>query len=313
MNADVLNSLHRERAGFSLVELIVVIAITGVIAAIIGVFILRPVQGYNALVRRAELVDEAESALRRMQRDIRAALPNSVRIRTPGGNVGDATCPTNNAVCVIEILHAVDGGRYRAGPVGDQLLFDGADTAFDVIGTLVNASAITPASNWLVVNNQTATGAQFNAYNCPAVGSTHNCVRMTAAGTTLGSTPPHIAMANAFSPTSPSLASPRQRFFVVDMPITYLCNTTTGTLDRYDGYTITVNHASIDTAAELAAVGGVARRVADLISGCRFTYLSGTSARAGLVTLELTIRDPNVNGQAEQVRMLHQVHVYNVP
>ncbi|HLF23179.1 MAG TPA: type II secretion system protein [Burkholderiales bacterium] len=301
------------RNGFSLVELVIVITITGVIAATVGIFILRPVQGYEAQVRRAELVDQGESALRRMQRDIRAALPNSVRIRTPGGNVGDASCPANNNVCVIEILHTVDGSRYRANPPGDQLQFNGTDTEFDVVGSMLNVAAVNPSTNWLVINNQTTVGADFNAYNCPAAGSSHNCVRMTATNTNLTATPPHIALANAFAPTLPLLASARQRFFVVDTPVTYLCDINAGALDRYDSYSINSDHTLRDQPGELAGAGATARRIADLVTSCRFSYTPGTNQRAGIVTLDLTITDPDVNGQAEQVRLLHQVHVYNAP
>jgi len=301
------------RNGFSLVELVIVITITGVIAATVGIFILRPVQGYEAQVRRAELVDQAESALRRMQRDIRAALPNSARIRTPSGNVDDASCPANNTVCVIEILHTVDGSRYRANPPGDRLQFNGTDTEFDVIGDLLNVVSVNPANNWLVINNQTSVGADFNAYNCPAAGSSHNCVRMTATNTNLTGSPPHIALANAFAPTLPPLASERQRFFIVDTPVTYLCDIGAGTLDRYDGYSIALDHTLRDQPGELAGAGATARRIADLVTSCRFSYTPGTNQRAGIVTIDLTITDPNVNGQAEQVRLLHQVHVYNAP
>ncbi len=302
--------LYRSLAGFTLVEIIVVIVISGIIAAVLGVFLVRPIQGYNAQVRRAELVDEAESALRRMQRDIRASLPNSLRIRTNGATTGDATCPNGaDTVCVVEILHVLDGARYRAGPVGNQLLFDGSDTAFDVIGTFQNATAIDPTLNpWVVINNQTAstTATQFNAYNCPALvpNASHNCVRMANTSTPQAA-PPHIDLGAAFSPTTPSLASPRQRLFIVDTPVTYRCDTTAGRLDRYQNYTITL--------AQPVTPASAAARVADLVTRCRFTYAAGTTARSGLVTLELTLTDPNVNGQQEQIRLLHQVHIYNVP
>ena len=302
-------------AGFTLIELIVVIAISGVIAAILGTFLVRPIQGYEAQARRAGLVDQAESALRRMQRDIRAALPNSVRIRTPGGNVGDANCPADNNACVIEILHAVAGGRYCAnprcveppGPAGDTLRFNGTDTTFDVMGPMDNAAAVTAGGDWLVINNQAATGNFFNAYNCPAAGSSHNCVRLN------GLALPTVTLGAAFAPTTPSLASPQQRFFVVDMPISYVCDTAARTLTRFEGHTITANHASVDTAAELTAAGAAQGRAADLVAGCRFTYQPGTSERAGLVTLDLMLEEPDVNGQAERVRLMHQVHVYNAP
>ena len=307
------HSPRRRAYGFSLVELVVVIAITGVIAATVGIFILRPVQGYNAQVRRAELVDAAESALRRMQRDIRASLPNSVRIRTNGATTGDATCPNGgDTVCVIEMLHAVDGARYRAGPPGAEtqiLRFDGTDIEFDAVSSFQNGGVIDLANNpWVVVNNQTASPAvtEFNAYNCPAAlaGASHNCVRMAAASTPL-TDPPHIVLGAAFTPVAPSLASQRQRFFVVDMPVTYRCDTTTGRLERYQAYAIALAHP--------VTPAGVPARVADLVTRCRFTYTAGTTARSGLLTLELTLTDPNVNGQQEQIRLLHQVHVYNVP
>jgi MSHA biogenesis protein MshO len=301
----------RPFAGFSLVELVIVIAITGIIAAVAGIFVLRPIQGYNAQVRRADLVDTAESALRRMQRDIRAALPNSVRILTNGGTVGNATCPNGaDTICAIEILHTADGARYRASPPGDPLLFNNADTQFDIIGTLQNAGSSIGAANWVVVNNQTVTGTHFNAYNCPNAGASHNCVRLTPAP---ASTPTHMVLAAAFStivaPPTPPLASERQRFYIVDTPVTFRCDPGAGTLTRFQGYTI----ALAQPVAPANFVGGTNARIANLITGCRFTYTAGMSQRAGVVTLELTVTDPNVNGQPESVRLLHQVHVYNVP
>lgn len=296
----------RRRAGFTLVELIVVIVITGVIAATVGIFLLRPVQSYNSIVRRAELVDEAEAALRRMQRDIRAALPNSLRIRTNGATTGNVVCPNGgDTICVIEILHVVDGGRYRAGPTAgasgscNLLEFGVNERSFDVIGALQNASSIN-AANWLVINNQTTNGSSYNAYfgdNRAQLSLTDATDPCANASTT------HVDLVTKnFAAT---LASPRQRFFIVDTPVTYRCDTTTGRIDRYEGYAI--------AAAQPVTPAGAAARVADLVTRCRFTYQSGVSARAGVLTLDLTITDPNVNGQAEQVRLMHQVHVYNVP
>jgi len=182
------------------------------------------------------------------------------------------------------------------------------DIEFDAVSPFQNGGAITPATNWVVVNNQTASPAvtEFNAYNCPAApaGASHNCVRMAAASTPLA-TPPHIVLGAAFAPVTPALASQRQRFFVVDTPVTYRCNTANGQLDRYQAYPI--------APAQPVTPAGTPALVANLVTRCRFTYTAGTTARSGLVTLELTLTDPNVNGQQEQIRLLHQVHVYNVP
>ena len=70
----------RHAAGFTLIEAVMVIAITGAIAAVAGRFIVQPVQGYLATTARANLADTADNALRTMARDLRSALANSVRV-----------------------------------------------------------------------------------------------------------------------------------------------------------------------------------------------------------------------------------------
>lgn len=299
------HSNHFVPLGFTLVEMVVVIAITGVIAGMIGIFILRPVQSYDAQVRRAELVDAAESALRRMQRDIRRALPNSVRIRDSAGNVGNADCTVAGGVCVLELLYTVDGGRYRANPPPgapvNRFQFGINETDFDVLGSLQNFAAVNPATDWLVVNNQTTIGTQFNAYFGDNRGLLSNAA----------TTATHINLAGKnFAAT---LASPRQRFYIVNTPVTFLCDTNAAVraLTRYSNYPIVVDHTTIDTPGELNAQPGVQpARAAELVSACAFTYQPGSSSRSGLVTIALTLSDPQTS---EQVRLLHQVHVDNVP
>src|SRR5690349_19041624 len=77
----------RHQGGVTLIEMIVVILITGIIGSMVVVFMRRPVDGYLDTARRAELSDIADTALRRISRDLRRALPNSVRVTS----VGNAT------------------------------------------------------------------------------------------------------------------------------------------------------------------------------------------------------------------------------
>jgi prepilin-type N-terminal cleavage/methylation domain-containing protein len=65
--------------GFTLVELIMVIVIMGVIGGMVSVFMKSPIDAYVDSARRAALTDVADTAVRRMARDIRKALPNSLR------------------------------------------------------------------------------------------------------------------------------------------------------------------------------------------------------------------------------------------
>lgn len=87
------------QCGFTLVELIMVIALAGIVAVMISTVMSRPLQGFVDQSRRAELTDLAASALNRMARDIRLAVPNSVVVAN--GNE-------------LRLLHIAAAGRYRA-------------------------------------------------------------------------------------------------------------------------------------------------------------------------------------------------------
>jgi MSHA biogenesis protein MshO len=135
--------------GFTIVELVIVIVVTGIIAASLTVFFRPAMDSYLSSRARADLSDQAETALRRMVRDVRAAVPNS--IRTPGSQ------------CV-ELIPTSTGGRYRSGPdtlndaspcaaatCAAALDTSQATTVFDVLSPL---SATPAVGDWVVVGNQ---------------------------------------------------------------------------------------------------------------------------------------------------------------
>src|SRR5688572_6517746 len=90
----------RRLSRLTLIELAIVIALVGILAAII-VQLVQPVRSYIDSSRRAALSDTADTALRRIGRDVRLALPNSVRVATDG------------TTHYLEFLLVRTGGRYR--------------------------------------------------------------------------------------------------------------------------------------------------------------------------------------------------------
>ena len=293
-------------AGFTLVEMIIVIVISGIIGGILVSVIVGGVKSYDDQTRRAALVDSAEGALRRMQRDIRRAVPNSVRIACGGG--------------CIEILHTRDGGRYRANqPLGDALDFTANTDSFDVLGQLTNIGGpLTGADSTACING---TAWCLVIYNLgvpatpPASGNSGNAYHGAS-----NSFDGVVATISAISATSVSFnnsnlanwnfafTSPAQRFYIVDTPVTYLCNTTARTLTRYSDYAITAVQPTNPSAAPLNTA--TAARMADHVTNCKFTYDPGSIERSGLVTIDLTVSDPSTS---ELLRLLHQVHVDNIP
>ena len=111
--------LRRASSGFTLVELIMVIVIMGIVGGMVAVFMKSPIDAYFASSRRAGLTDLADTAVRRIARDMRKALPNSVH------------APTNQCV---EFIPTKTGARYRAQGTG-SLNFGSAVTSFNMLGS----------------------------------------------------------------------------------------------------------------------------------------------------------------------------------
>jgi MSHA biogenesis protein MshO len=180
----------------------------------------------------------------------------------------------------------VDGGRYRRyqdSGVGDVLDFTVADTGFDVLGDL---HFVPTSGQNLIVYNISPSGVSGNAY-----AATADNMAVIGAGSTLN----HVNLTQ----TAPfANASPYQRFFVVDQPVTYACEG--GVLNRYAGYAL--------SAIQATPPAGSAALVTRSISSCQFSYDPGASQRAGLVTLELFLSEAG-----ETITLLHQVHVVNAP
>lgn len=263
--------MRARQQGFTLIELVTVVVVVGILATMSTGIITLPVKSYLDQQRRTTLVDNAESALRLMQRDIRGAVPNSIRV-TGGGTV-------------IELLHTSDGGRYRAQPAsdgsGNVLDFTTTDISFDVIGSLRTI----PQGDVVIYNLGQTNADAYAGNNRAALGNTSTA-----------------SLINLAAPKRFPLQSPQQRFFIVDTPITYRCNLSSGELLRYDGYSITAVQANppADVAGQLQV---------NHVSACSFAYTSATAHRAGLVTLQINLTD----SAGESIRLIHQVHVDNAP
>jgi MSHA biogenesis protein MshO len=269
----------RKSGGFTLVEMVVVIAILGIVSAMVAVFIKRPVESYVDSARRAELSDIADTALRRMMRDLRLALPNSIRVTSVG------------SVTYLEFLLTSGGGRYRAEltgtGTGDVLDFSAADASFDVLGPVPTLDA----GDSIVIYNLGTGFAGADAY----AAANNNRAVYSSGGSTIT-----LAPAKLFP-----LASPGNRFHVVKHAVTYACNPTAGVneIRRYWNY-------GIPAAQQTPPVGGSSAQLARNVGACSITYVQGAvGGRNGVVSLALQL----TGAGGESVNLFHQTHVSNIP
>lgn len=276
----------------TLIELVITIAVGSVVVGFMALFIVGPMNAYSAQTRRADLVDEADAALRFMARDLRSALPNSVRVAT------------NGSVTALELLATADGARYQdGGPLANPALeldFTQADGAF---ATTVPFTQLTlpwsSSRHYLSIYNIGVSGA--NAYDMTNV--------ITPAGTTISVASGTTANQNLVTLDPPfkfAWGSPGRRIYLVSGPVTYLCDTGAGTLKRYSGYAI--SSAQPVAAATLVAAGATVGGIANDVAVCEFSYAAGTAQRNALATLTLQL-----TRSSETVGLLHQVQLVNTP
>jgi MSHA biogenesis protein MshO len=305
--------------GFSLIELVITIVVLGIIAVTAGAFLLPAFNAHRDLERRAALVEAAESAIRRMSRDIRISVPNSVRV-TNALAVGSGFA--------IELIPTGDGVRYCSvgtADCSDTLDIGNLETVFDALGCYRNAAFIAAsgtATYRLVVGN---TGSEvYTATGTPAV--------ISPVGTTLtlsifpgtGATPTVCGSDSATANSSNrhrttlslghtfSTASPRQRVFAIEdatAPVTYICNFSAGIVTRYAGYKSGAAYSTAGQPTDPAAAplsGATGRLVANNVTGCSVTSTEATVQTSSIVTLNLTLSD-----SGETVQLINQVQLDN--
>ncbi len=323
----------RSPAGFTLVEMVIVIVIAAVVAGLATGIITHTMSGYRDQGRRATLVDIADTALTRVTRDVRRALPNSVRVADNAGNTGTVSCSAPGQVCAIEFLDVIDGGRYRARPPGATLSFTASSGSFDALGGLYNlptpyrvgtgSAACLQGTAWcLVIYNvgepaaaPVTSGKSANAWLGPGsagAGFVGDIATVSGISAPSGTPPSRTVSFDNSDLDSGSyrwhfpFRSPQQRFYIVDGPVSYVCDPGAGTLRRYWGYPIGATQPVDPAAAPLA--GAASALLADHVQSCYFDYRPGTSTRSGLLTVTLAISQAG-----ETVALFQQAHVVNAP
>lgn len=288
--------------GFTLAEMLMVIVITGILGGMVALFLRWPVQGYVDSARRAEMTDIADTASHRLARDIRTAVPNSVRLPDPAGSN------------YIEFLPTKAGGRYRAADAvpagtlcasapynapGDTLSFAG-DTCFEILGP-----PITFAVGDQIVINSTLSGG-----NQPYDNTATGILRAYNTGVGGVGAKSIVVMDATPYPAGFNTVQSGQRFDVVpgdQQAVTYACIGTLGVLDaNKNGQASLMRYWSygFNPAQVAPPLGGLNAVLADKISSCNIVY----DAVNQLVFIML-----GITRGGESISLYQEIHVNNAP
>lgn len=265
-------------AGFTLLEVVIVMAISAIVAVFVVFFLATPVEAYFAQTRRADLVDSADRILRSVAADVRTALPNSLRQSGAGGVLALELLSTGG---VARYYGTGDKAYLGGGPQGqkEELGIGSIDPSFYTFDPFVPSSAGT----YLAVNNQGLPGA----YAMVGV--------MTPFSSIVAPLPPPAVVPGEWSVQLPGAGfdfatpSPTHSVFVVSGPVSYLCDTNAQTLQRYTGYTPAA--AQPTTRAQLLAAGATASLIAQNVSACSLTLVAAPASGKfnQLVILTITL------------------------
>jgi MSHA biogenesis protein MshO len=274
----------RRMGGFTLVEAIIVITITGILGGVVALFMRNSVENYVDSAARAEMTDVADLALRRISRELRLALPNSIVVA--------------NNQRTLQFLITSTGGRYidvADAPPATLLPLDfnpaTASLAFNMAGAAPTGRQAIVPGNFITVFNVGV--APANAY------TGGNIARVAAVNGTL------ITLAsNPFAVASPSMPSPTNRFQVVTGTVTYVCTPAAGGAGNLTRFVSTNILDGTGTGAL-----GTGALLANMVSGCRFDYSVLANTNAALVGVTLGLARAN----GENINLVRQVHVDNTP
>lgn len=290
--------------GFTLVELVLVIALSGIIVVVISTVFAHPLQGLLDQSRRGTLVEQAAGAMNRLTRDVRLAVPNSLRASADGKAV--ELMLIQSAARYRPNRTDTDGVRFSTDPAG-TCGSSTIDTRCDEVQMLDGAFNPTGAL-WMVMYN---IGAESGGAPVPGsnVWAPANPGVITPTGTTFSLLPgapigeSRVAVGNL--PVGGfrfAYASPQFRLYMAQSVVGYRCEN--NQLLRYSYSTL---FSAIPSGPPPGSNPEPLATNVDC-SKTNFTYQVGSTQRGGLLSLTLQVSIGN-----ESFNLLQQVHVDNAP
>ncbi len=287
MGALSAKRIARSSRGFTLVEMVTVILILGILVVGVSSFIIFGTRIFVESSSVDQVLSQSRFAIERMTRELRSAVPNSVRLN---GNGLTYQC--------VEFVPIEASTTYLAMPI--------APSAAALTGTVILYATdnikdnqyiwIYPLTDNDVYNSARQKRAQIKTFT--PLGEPPN--------------PANQVTLTFMASTRFAEASPRQRIYFGSSPVSYCFEKSSSSneliLKRYTGYGLNVSQP---TPSSMSAGVLMAQNVANALNDSADLPLILTPS--SLVNNAMVHLQPrfNVNGETFQYR--HQVQVINVP
>ena len=265
--------------GFTLIEVITVIVVLSILAALGGSFVAESTRSYQATQTRSRLMNVSRQAIERMTRQLRVSLPYSVRLTNPD--------LTGSNMC-IEFMPIVSGGNYRGA-------LNGAGTAYsESVPDSVNGAT---ATSTIVVSPHTIDFgvAQFVSIGAMASGELYG-----SSATSLATLVSRTSTQLNFTPTRGWLRnSVNKRFYLLDKPQAFCV--VGNQLRFYSDQDATSNGVDLSSAFSM---------LAENVTGTTtpFALTAGSENRNTIVKFNIVFKDG-----ATSFTYNHSVMIRNVP
>jgi MSHA biogenesis protein MshO len=269
--------------GFTLVELVMVMVVLSILATGSVKFISQSAQGLVDSAERQSLASTASIAVEKVLRQVRRALPNSVREFDDGGN----SC--------IELVPILYHSEYLSVPTAIAETHFEAIAFVDAVGGESGFVAVYPINENSIYGTNPATirSISTNTASASAVGIP-------------GANLQTITFSSSSSYRFPT-DSPRKRFFLISEPISF-CEDASGRLWRYQNYGF---HP--DSSSSIPTSGANRVLIADSleVNSLSFNILPAQLQRNAMVRMSLVIVRSSSSG--ESIEISQEVQLRNVP
>ncbi len=280
--------------GFTLIEMIVVVVLLGVVGVGFSNFLGLGANLYVDVVGREQALSQTRFAMERLTREIREALPNSVRVTTNAA--GTVQC--------VEFVPIQASSTYVNVPV----LPEEATKILHVVRHAVSGISVDKIAVYPLTSNdvygsdpfEALSGNVFSFDSAPIVGTTSQNLTLDKA-----------VRFDADSPT--------QRYYLVQYAVSYCANSLTGQLYRYGDYwpLTSAQQAPPTTTLQTKSTGMTAVLMAENLKTYTPSYGSASLpfnySSATLVTNAVFQFTFEIARNDEQVDFHREVHLVNVP